>query len=157
MGAAAWSTAAVLLLTSLHHVYGAALYETPWRAHVVLPAALRLVVAACCLAVFRRRPLSRGGRAAFGLFAAGTLALTVGWVGLFEGGYNHALKDTLWEFGAPRDLMVQLFPPPAYEMPDDFLFELTGVLQLPGALLVARETWRLVRVRRRSRSKSEDR
>lgn len=31
---------AILLLTSLHHAYGAYVCHTPWRLHVVLVAAL---------------------------------------------------------------------------------------------------------------------
>ena len=31
---ASWSALAVLLLTTVHHVYGAVVYHTPWRLHV---------------------------------------------------------------------------------------------------------------------------
>ena len=58
--------------------------------------------------------------------------------GLFEGLYNHVLKDALYLAGLPESLFVTLFPPPTYEMPSDVLFEVTGVLQPVPAWLSAR-------------------
>ena len=75
-----------------------------------------------------RRPGTTSGEVAFWVFAAVMLVIPVGIIGLFEGGYNHAVKDALYFAGASEGLMRRLFPPPTYEMPDDAFFEITGAL-----------------------------
>ena len=39
----------------------------------------------------------------------------VGWIGLFEGGYYHVLKDMLNVAGVREVLLLKLFPPQLYE------------------------------------------
>ncbi len=127
-------TLATLVLTAAHHVYGGLRYGTPWRLH---GAAVALLLAAVLLAVqaaYRRDPDGRGGRAA-GWTLLGLATLVVLGVGAFEGGYNHLVKDALFLAGAPRGLLVRMFPPPAYELPNDAVFEVSGVAQvIPGAI-----------------------
>ncbi|MCP3141678.1 hypothetical protein [Pyxidicoccus xibeiensis] len=125
---------AVLLLTSVHHAYGAALYRTPWRLHMVGVAAVTAVVLLGSLALLLARP---GSLVALGVFTLTTLGMPVGMIGVFEGVYNHVLKNVLFFAGTSRSLLERLFPPPTYELPDDLLFELTGVLQVPPAVLAA--------------------
>src|SRR5688572_13903588 len=55
-----------------------------------------------------------------------------------EGLYNHVIKNLVYFGGASEPLMVRLFPPPVYEMPDDVLFEITGMLQIVPATVAAR-------------------
>ncbi len=55
--------------------------------------------------------------------------LSIWFIGLYEGVYNHLFKNLLFFAGVNGQTMASLFPPPMYEMPNDFLFELTGVLQ----------------------------
>ncbi|QSQ23091.1 hypothetical protein JY651_49770 [Pyxidicoccus parkwayensis] len=119
---------AVLLLTSVHHAYGAFVYATPWRLHMVGVAAVTAGV------LLGARRLGRGGLA-FAVFALTTLAVPVGMIGAFEGFYNHVLKNVLYFGGASPELMTRLFPPPTYELPNDFFFELTGVLQVVPAVM----------------------
>jgi hypothetical protein len=53
--------------------------------------------------------------------------------GVFEGAYNHALKDALYFAHASPEFMRQLFPPPTYEMPNNEFLEVTGVMHvIPG-------------------------
>ncbi|HEY7529919.1 MAG TPA: hypothetical protein VIC56_04510 [Gemmatimonadota bacterium] len=125
------------------------MYDTPWRAHVVFPAAAWGLAAAVCLLALRRRPRSRAASAALGVFTAGTLLFPIGFLGLFEGGYNHVLKDALWLGGASPAVTTRLFPPPTYETPDDVFFEVTGVLHLPLAIVLLRDLVRLLAARRR--------
>jgi hypothetical protein len=66
--------------------------------------------------------------------------------GLFEGLYNHVVKDVLYFGGATTGLMMRLFPPPTYEMPNDMFFELTGILQVVPAAFAA---WYLHRMMNR--------
>ena len=66
---------------------------------------------------------------AFWVFTAVVLVVPVALIGLFEGAYNHALKNALYFAGASSTLMNRLFPPPTYELPNDVFFEATGVMQ----------------------------
>lgn len=132
-----WSFA-VLALTSLHHVYGAIHYGTPWRYHAVQLAAIALVVILGADRIGRERPGRTAGR------VAGQVARVVIWlvpvllIGGYEGLYNHVAKTALYFAGLPEAWMATLFPPPTYEMPNDLLFETTGILQIVPAGLAAR-------------------
>jgi hypothetical protein len=148
-------TAAVggLVLTVIHHLYGARLYDAPFRQHVafgILPVLLVLILAYW---VHRRRPLTSLGRVSLWVFMAVTLIVPVGMIGLFEGGYNHLVKNLLYFGGASRATLDQLFPPPAYEMPNDLWFEVTGILQFFVGLYAG---YCLVRLWRESRIEERD-
>ena len=140
-----WWALAVLLLTSVHHIYGAYVYDTPWRLHVVFVSGLTAAALFGLLLAFRRRHADLIGRIAFWAFVAVVLVIPVAGIGLFEGGYNHALKNALYFSGASEAVMHRLFPPPTYELPDDVFFEITGVLQLVVAIAAGRHLLRLVR------------
>jgi hypothetical protein len=143
------SSAAVLVLTTVHHLYGAAIYNTPWRAHIAMPAMSAMLFIIGALYVSHRKAATRLGKVARWL-AIGVIALIpVAWIGLFEGGYNHVVKDVLYFSGMPLSLMQRLFPPPLYELPDDVFFELTGVLQFFVALLAIHHTLQFVRSQRK--------
>ena len=75
---------------------------------------------------------------------------SVAWValsGLLHGGYAHAYKDVLYLLDGPPELYYPLNPDEHYP-PDDVFFEVTGVLEVVTACLVALCTYRLVRERR---------
>jgi hypothetical protein len=132
-----------LLLTSIHHAYGAYVYHTPWRLHalpITIPAALVIVGAQ---AVVRSDPRGMKGAVARWIFVLTTVAVPVLGFGVFEGLYNHVVKNVLYFSGTSAALMARLFPPPTYEMPNNLFFEITGILQvIPTALIV----WHLVRM-----------
>jgi len=50
-------------------------------------------------------------------------------IGGYEGVYNHALKNVFFFSGASETILDKMFPPSMYVMPNNFLFELTGVMQ----------------------------
>ena len=132
----------ILLLTSVHHAYGACIYASPWRLHVVVLAIAAAVVIGASAGVYRRYTgIAR--TLAFWILCAVTLAVPIALIGFFEGGYNHVLKDALYFGGAPRELMRTLFPAPAYELPNSVFFEVTGVAQLMPAVLGARHFFKL--------------
>jgi ubiquinone/menaquinone biosynthesis C-methylase UbiE len=138
------SSIGVLLLTTIHHVYGAAIYNTPWRNHVAfisLPAAFFIAGA---LFASGKYPNTTFGRVALWSAITAIVVIPFGAIGLFEGGYNHVIKNALYFSGAPFNLMRRLFPPPAYELPDDLFFELTGVLQFFVALPAGYYAYRLL-------------
>jgi len=141
---------AVLLLTSVHHAYGAYIYATPWRYHVVPVAGITTIAMLAPLALMRSRPSGLLRTVARALFVLVTLAVPVVTFGVFEGLYNHVVKDLLY-FGARSPaLMTRLFPPPLYEMPNDAFFEITGILQVVPGGLAAWYVYRMLQERRTS-------
>ena len=144
----------VLVLTSIHHLYGALIYDTPWRMHVVyfsIPAAI--LIASFLFLAWRYRGKTFGRTAAW-LGVVLALVFPVGLIGIYEGGYNHLVKNILYFSGA-TDLVNQLFPPPNYELPNDLFFELTGIAQLFAALVAGRYLLRLCRLLATSRATAE--
>jgi peroxiredoxin len=135
---------AVLALTTIHHAYGAFAFGTPWRLHIlvlVVPVTIGIAV------TLRYSAVTSGHRAGqrSALFAAVLILLfPVGAIGLYEGGYNHVLKNLIYFIGGEAQARA-LFPPPLYEMPRDIFFEVTGVAQFPLSIVTAVFTLRLFR------------
>lgn len=144
---------ALLVLTSVHHVYGAVHYETPWRFHVLLGSIPAMLVLLASWHLGADGGETWKGRAAFWISAltAGAVLLAIGG---FEGLYNHGLKDALYFMGTSVSTLRALFPPPKYEMPNDVFFEVTGVLQVVPAVFGAVHLGRLLARRRRALSPS---
>jgi hypothetical protein len=147
----------IYVLTIIHHVYGAIAFDTPWRHHA---AFLGLGGIAATLlfmwgATRWQTPVLR--QVATVLLLALTLVLAVGLIGVFEGGYNHAVKLLLFFGGAGPETMNRLFPPPTYEMPSDVFFEVTGVMQFLAALVAARTSLALWRGRQEAAASPERR
>ena len=141
---AARYASAVLLITSVHHAYGAYVYDTPWRYHAVFVAGVTTPLIFGALAVMRSRPSGLLRTLASGLFLLGSLGVSVLMIGLFEGIYNHVVKNLLYFGGASTGVMMRLFPPPTYEMPNDVFFEITGILQVVPAALAAWYLYRMI-------------
>lgn len=136
---------ATLGLTAAHHVYGAILYETPWRHHAAVVGAVGSLVLWIAYLAYTRHREARRGRIALGVMAAVAGIVAVLLIGLFEGFYNHVLKDVLYFAGLPLDVHRQLFPPPKYELPNDVIFEISGVLQAVTGAYTALALVRLTR------------
>ena len=141
---------ATLVLTSVHHLYGARRFDTPWRAHVAHIAAWAGVLFAVCLLVARFRAHRASGRMAMGAFVALAIAICVLWLGLYEGGYNHGIKNLAFRAHLPATVFNAVFPPSLYEPPGDWFFEFSGVLQLPLGLFAGRAAWRAYAASRRA-------
>jgi carbon starvation protein CstA len=103
----------LMVLTSFHHVYGALVYNTPWRFHVLF---ISIPVAIAILLLSAR--LSGKMDIKFWTYWALVLFPTILMLGVFEGLYNHLLKDFLYFTGFSRETLLTLFPPPKYEMPN---------------------------------------
>lgn len=126
----------LLVLTAIHHAYGAYAFSTPWRLHIVYIAAPVAAAIAAALYLGSRRPDEPSSRVATWLGAIIILVFPVLAIGIFEGGYNHVVKNVVY-FGFGQPAAIALFPPPTYEMPNDFFFEFTGIAQFPVGILTA--------------------
>lgn len=118
----------LMILTSIHHVYGSIIYKTPWRAHVLF-LSIPVIVITVILSRFIQRMENVSRKFLFWINWAIILLASVLLIGLFEGLYNHVLKNILFFSGLSVVYLSRLFPTGMYEMPDDLIFEATGVIQ----------------------------
>ena len=127
-------------LTTVHHIYGGLVDSAPNRLRVPIIMAIPTGIAVGSLHRYRKT----GSRAA--LITAATVG-SLTWVvlsGILHGGYAHAYKDVLFLLNAPPKLYHPLNPSEHYP-PDDMFFEITGVLEIGTAVLVASSMYRLIR------------
>ena len=117
-----------LVLTSIHHAYGAYLYDTPWRYQVVVFALVMALGISGLSFAAHRHEAEPMGRPLLWLNMATILIVPVLVIGLIEGGYNHFVKDIVYLAGDTA-LFHRMFPVPPYEAPGDWFFEVTGVAQ----------------------------
>src|SRR3712207_819041 len=82
----------LMLLTSLHHIYGALLYHTPWRLHVLL-ISIPVILLTLLLQAFLSKRESSYKNVVVWINLGIILVASIGSIGLFEGGYNHLLKN----------------------------------------------------------------
>jgi hypothetical protein len=124
----AWHSVVLAILTTIHHVYGAIIYNTPWRLHILM---MSIPVIILTLVLEQQLRKKDGGDKCFKFWAFYFISLvpSLGMIGVFEGIYNHLLKNIMFFGGAGDELLQTLFPAPTYEMPNDLLFEFTGVMQ----------------------------
>src|SRR3569833_2664445 len=111
----------VYLLTSFHHYYGAIVYNTPWRKDVVTNGGAVMLIAILCLLLYRY--LNKKAYLIIYLLLT-FLVFSLG-IGIFEGAYNHLLKDLLYFSGMKPSAWRMLYPAPTYEIPDNII--LSGI------------------------------
>ena len=128
-GSLGWATG-VFALTAFHHYYGSVVYGTPWRTHVVFIGGIILLFCFILSWLYRhyQKKLLLYSYLLIALVMFGFL------IGLFEGFYNHTVKDLLYFSGMPINRWRSLFPAPTYELPDNIVFESTGILQFPAGV-----------------------
>jgi putative ABC transport system permease protein len=143
--ALALAAAAETAVTIGHFVYGAHLYDDPGRLHVVAPAIAALLLTGALTVLFAWRP----SKLALGALSVVVAVPYLAVFGLFHGAYSHLLKDILFLAGASDQTLERLFMSPDYVRPDDVLFELSGILGLVAAVVVAYWLLRLLREWRR--------
>ncbi|MGF6847345.1 hypothetical protein QFZ51_002580 [Chitinophaga sp. W3I9] len=119
---------ALMLLTSVHHVYGAIRYHTPWRMHVLLLSVPVLIITIILDRVIKQKGMTVKSVWSW-IYCSIIFLAAIVMIGSYEGLYNHLLKNILYFGGLSAAHMSMLFPPAMYEMPDDIFFEVTGVLQ----------------------------
>jgi hypothetical protein len=127
---------ALLALTAVHHAYGAVVYATPWRMHVAEYAAITaMLIGGLSYVDWKNRGHALGTVAHRAAMISS--AIPIAFLGLFEGAYNHILKNVVYFAGLPMRPFRELFPAPTYELPNDVIFEVTGCAHFPLALVAA--------------------
>lgn len=120
----------IMATTLLHHLYGAIIYPQKFRIYTALFAVPIMLTEYLAYKKYQKDK-RKVWKALFEWIA---ILIPLLAIGLYEGGYNHVLKNILFFSGTKRSTLTKLFPPPAYEMPDNFIFEATGVLQFALAI-----------------------
>jgi hypothetical protein len=146
------ASAGILVLTVFHHFYAAAIYDTPWRRHVAIIVVPVLLVMIVFYGLYRWRPLTLVGRAALWIYSLVALVFSVAWIGFFDGGYTHLAKLIIFFGGASRATFERLCPPELCGVPDDLIYEVTGVAQFLLAIYAAYCLIRLWRENRRAKT-----
>ena len=123
------------LVSSIHHWYGAMAYDTPWRVAVVYWIAGSVLVVYSLLFVYWKNVDNIVGKLAMWIFLFSAVIFQAGFI-MFECVYSHVLKNMLYFGGLSQSILEQLYPSPAYHLPDNLFFEFTGLLQLVGFVAV---------------------
>lgn len=126
------SVTAETVLTILHFLHGVRIYDDPGRLHVVVPALVSLVIVAALSGVLLWRPR----KLTLIPLALATMFPSVAMFGIFHGLYGHVLKLILFFAGASKTTLERLFMSPDYVLPDNFVFELGGVLTFVAGAVV---------------------
>ncbi len=116
---------AMMTVTSVHHIYGALIYNTPWRLHILI-ASFPMII--CCV-IWNKLAVKEKFNFLVWFLSALIFIFSICLIGGYEGIYNHLLKNILFFSGVNDSILLKLFPPPTYVMPNDFIFEVTGLLQ----------------------------
>ena len=123
------------LISSAHHWYGAIAYNTSWRANVTYWIAGSVLIVYSLLYVYWKNVDNIAGKIALWLFLLSAVIFQTGFI-IFECVYSHVLKNIFFFGGMPQSILKILYPSPAYHLPDNLFFELTGLLQLVGFVAV---------------------
>lgn len=134
----------VMAMTSLHHIYGAIVYDTPYRLHIVFIAVPFAAVIVALLSFSASRRGAAASRIAAWIAGVSILVFAVAMIGVFEGGYNHTIKDFVY-FVLGEDVARGLCGAQSTcQMPDSFLFEASGIAQFVLAIPAAVWAWQLL-------------
>lgn len=124
----------LMVFTSVHHIYGAVVYHTPGRLHVLF-----LSIPVLAVTLFLERQLQNPNHRRNLMAKAHwiiILIFSILLIGIYEGIYNHILKNIFFFGGLTGQAMETFFPGSIYVMPDNFFFELTGIGQGIIAILL---------------------
>jgi hypothetical protein len=148
-----WLSFAVSLQAAVtigHFAHGAHVYEDPSRYHIVAPALVALTLSLLLAGVYAWRP----SRAWLWALVVVVGVPFVGMFGLYHGGFSHALKLIMYAAGTSPERLAEIFDSPDFAVPNDGVFEVTGLLTLFASLVIVHLFVRLVRASKRSRSSS---
>lgn len=126
-------TTALAITTFIHHVYGGIKYYTP-KVNRLKIAGLIVITYGVTLAL---HTASQHTHWVSYVYNGLILVWWVGGFGIFEGGYNHLLKVALWAARVKPAKLQKLFPPDEYVLPNDIIFEGSGIVTFVIGLFVA--------------------
>lgn len=132
-----------------HCVFGARLYEEPGRLHLVHPAIGLLIATIAVVRLFAWRP----NKVLFGLVSLFVTVPYIGMFGLYHGFYSHLLKNAMFFAGASEETLEHLFMSPDYVLPNNAIFEISGIIGFVVTIFVS---YRMVRLFKEWRNSQHD-
>jgi hypothetical protein len=123
-----------MVLTVVHHAYGAVTYDEPFRLHVAIIAVPVIAILLISYSAYLKISNLMWRKTLLTIFLAVTCLFSIAAIGFYEGGYNHVVKNLLYFGGMPVDILNRMYPS-IYELPNNFVFELTGVMQFVSGFL----------------------
>lgn len=129
-----FSSVGTMIITLVHHLYGAVIYDEPFRLHVAIFAVPVIVVLLSTYAGYNKIPNVVLRKICLFIFLVVSIFFSVAAIGFYEGGYNHVIKNILYFSGVSTDTLDELYPS-IYELPNDFVFEVTGIAQFVTGLI----------------------
>src|SRR5688572_15657766 len=85
-----------LVLTIVHHAYGAIIYKDGFRLHVSIIAVPIILVLIVVYRAFNRYQDGLRKRRGFLVLVILITVIPIGAIGMYEGGYNHLVKNILY-------------------------------------------------------------
>ncbi|RFM28515.1 hypothetical protein [Deminuibacter soli] len=132
-------TVLLFILTGFHHYYGGLVYRTPWRQHIVPAGGAAIVLIVLALYLYRHYH-----KRIFLMMYLAIVALLFGLgITVFEGAYNHLLKNIFYFGGLNMHTWRALYPAPTYQQPDNVLIETTGIAQFFVGGVMLYYLWRV--------------
>ncbi|MDR6226003.1 hypothetical protein [Desmospora profundinema] len=138
----------LMILTAVHHYYASIIYQSPWRLHVVQVSVVVIIYTLVTLIVLRKWPNTLFAKILLSIFFVVTFVVSVAWIGLFEGGYNHVVKNIVYLIGVPESVTSAMFPPSIYHAPHDLFYEGSGVAQFVFPYLILLHFYRFYQQRK---------
>lgn len=131
-----------MVMTLVHHLYGAVIYDEPFRLHVAI-FAVPVILLLLSAYVGYKKVSNVGFKKIFlATFLVASMLFSVAAIGLYEGGYNHVIKNILYFAGISTETLDKIYPS-VYELPNDFVFELTGIAQFVMGLMCGMQILRV--------------
>lgn len=135
----AWGTIAIVLFSTIHHIYGGLEYNTSWR--IIMPIFFFLPMLIITL-LLQSLILKVQNKFIISVYV---LIVIVGWIGILgigEGGYNHVVKNVMYFTGASESIMSKMYPSEfggtkLFEKPNNWFFEISGILTTLFGLYIA--------------------
>lgn len=134
----AWSMIIICLLTMIHHIYGGILYSTPWRIIMVCGYFFPMLGLSLFL---QYKIIEQNKKWVKRIFVIQVFVVWTYLICIQEGGYNHLVKVMVHYMGISEEIVSKMFPSTLgdtafFEKPNDFIFESTGIVQVPFAFII---------------------
>lgn len=121
-------SSATMIMTIIHHFYGAYIYKDDFRLHVAIIAIPLIILYLVSYFAFRLSQNKFRKRIFNSILIYSSLVFSCMAIGIYEGGYNHLVKNILYFSGSPISFLNSIYTS-NYQLPDDLFFEVTGLMQ----------------------------
>lgn len=137
----------LMILTAIHHYHASILYQSPWRLHVLQVSVVVIIITLLSFAIYYKWRNTLLGK--ISLLLLFIVTLSVCWIGIYEGFYNHIVKNIVFLIGLPESITSTMYPPDIYSPPSNLFYEITGAIQFGFTVMLIRYFYRYFKQRTR--------